>query len=54
MAVKQKEAVTDGKSFSMNRKKYGKISFIYTTVYLLGHNLSMLITVSACRTDGQS
>ena len=54
MAVKQKEAVTDGKRFSMNRKKYRKMPFIYTTVYLLGHDLSMLITVSACRTDGKS
>lgn len=54
MAVKQKEAVTDGKHFSMKRKKYRKMSCIYTTVYLLGHNLSTLITVSACRTDGKS
>lgn len=27
---------------------------LFTQQYLLGHYLSMLITVSACRTDGKS
>lgn len=54
MAIKQKEAVADGKSFSMNRKKDKKMSFLYTTVYLLDDGLSMLITVSPCRTNGKS